>query len=164
MENLVRTDRMRTTKALKEKGVRNLTAPHRKERDKLLILRAPEGVRTPVTTIKSRVPNHQATGASGNVLLDLIPCYFPRGEYYIGSKQNFETACLCAIAEVAVCVPLCDELCPSLRTFFKSYHSLNHFVFPFLCLVRVIEKSLNCISLCSFTIVALSSPLVKRYS
>lgn len=58
MENLVRTDRMRTTKALKEKGVRNLTAPHRKERDKLLILRAPEGVRTPVTTIKSRVPNH----------------------------------------------------------------------------------------------------------
>ena len=58
MVNLVRTDRMRTTEALKEKGVRNPPHPYRKERDKLLILRAPEGIRTPVTTIKSRVPNH----------------------------------------------------------------------------------------------------------
>ena len=58
MENLARTDRMRATEALKEKGVRNLPHPYRKERDKLLILRAPEGIRTPVTTIKSRVPNH----------------------------------------------------------------------------------------------------------
>lgn len=111
MENLVRTDRMRTTEALKEKGVRWIPHPYRKERDKLLILRwlggsrthssliitasitgipvqsktvshrftwcclppgaltielqanilflrAPEGIRTPVTQIKSLVPNH----------------------------------------------------------------------------------------------------------
>lgn len=57
MENLARTDRMRATEALKEKGVRNFTAPHRKERDKLLILRAPDGSRTHLTQIKSLVPN-----------------------------------------------------------------------------------------------------------
>ena len=40
MENVARTDWMRATEALKEKGVRNLPHPYRKERDKLLILRA----------------------------------------------------------------------------------------------------------------------------